>query len=110
MTSQDRAHEAARQRVEELRSAINVANERYYVLDDPQISDAQWDALSRELRELEAAYPDLITPDSPTQRVGGPPLSEFRPVRHRVPMLSLANAFSADELRKWYQRACRLLE
>lgn len=110
MTSQDRSHDAARLRVEELRSEIAVANNRYYVLDDPQISDRAWDALMRELRQLEAAYPDLITPDSPTQRVGDAPLTEFRPVRHPVPMLSLANAFSADELRKWYQRACRLAE
>ena len=110
MTNEERAHQAAAMRVEELRSQINQANYRYYVLDEPQISDANWDAMLRELRELEAQYPNLVTSDSPTQRVGAQPLTGFAPVRHRRPMLSLANAFNPDELRRWYQRACRLAE
>jgi DNA ligase (NAD+) len=108
MTSEDRDYASAKMRAEELRARINEANYRYYVLDDPQMADAEWDALSRELREIETHYPDLLTPDSPTQRVGGPALAGFAPVRHRQQMLSLGNAFSDDELRAWYQRALRL--
>ncbi|WP_052343941.1 NAD-dependent DNA ligase LigA [Kallotenue papyrolyticum] len=96
-------------RIERLREQIREHNYRYYVLDAPIISDAEYDALMRELRELEAAYPELITPDSPTQRVGAPPAERFAKVRHREPMLSLANAFSVDDLRAWYERIRRLL-
>lgn len=96
-------------RIERLREAIREHNYRYYVLDAPIISDAEYDALMRELRELEAAYPELITPDSPTQRVGAPPAERFAKVRHREPMLSLANAFSVADLRAWYERIRRLL-
>src|SRR3989344_6794783 len=78
-----------RQRAAELRQEINHHNYRYYVLDSPVISDAQYDKLLRELQELEAKYPELITPDSPTQRVGGKLLSQLEPVRHSVPMLSI---------------------
>jgi len=110
VTSDDRAHDAAQLRIDELIAQISTANYRYHILDDPQISDAEYDSLFRELRDLEARYPDLIRPDSPTQLVGAPPATEFGIVRHRLPMLSLANAFSADELRAWYTRACRLAE
>jgi DNA ligase (NAD+) len=106
MTSDERDYQAAKQRVDALRTLIEAANYRYFVLDDPDVSDAQYDAWMRELRELEGRFPDLITPDSPTQRVSGEPSARFETVVHRVPMLSLGNAFSADELRAWYRRAC----
>ena len=96
-------------RVEELRQQINYHNYRYYVLDDPEIPDSEYDRLMRELQELEAKYPELITPDSPTQRVGAEPLKEFGEVRHKVPMLSLANAFSDEELREFDARVRKLL-
>lgn len=100
--------EEARQRAEQLRRAIEYHNYRYYVLDDPEISDAAYDALMNELRALEEAFPELRTPDSPTQRVGAPPLERFEKVHHEVPMLSLGNAFHADDVRRWYRRVCRL--
>jgi len=95
--------------VSELRSAIEKANYEYHVLDAPTISDEQYDAMLRELMELEAAHPELVTPESPTQRVGAPPSERFRPVRHASPMLSLGNAFGEDELRAFDQRVRRLL-
>jgi len=101
--------EKVKARIEELRSLINYHNYRYYVLDSPEISDAEYDELMRELRRLEEAYPQFVTPDSPTQRVGAPPLEEFGTVEHRVPMLSLANAFSYEELAAWYKRITRML-
>ena len=110
MTTDDRAYQTAKLRVEELRSEITLHNYRYYVLDDPLVSDAEYDALMRELRAVEDQYPDLITPDSPTQRVSGEPSEKFEPVQHRVPLLSLANAFSIEELRDWYRRVQRLSE
>ncbi len=91
-------------RVAELRAAIDDANYRYYVLDAPTIEDREYDRLLRELTELEAAHPDLATPDSPTQRVGAVPSSLFAEVRHEVPMLSLGNAFGHDELRDFDAR------
>jgi DNA ligase (NAD+) len=97
------------QRIEELREQIRYHNHRYYVLDDPVISDSAYDALYRELQELEAAHPNLVSPDSPTQRVGGQVREEFTTVRHPRPMLSLANAFNPEELRAWRDRALRLL-
>ena len=97
-------------RVAELRKEITFHNHRYYVLDDPVISDAQYDELMRELRRLEEQYPELLTPDSPTQRVGAAPVSELPEVAHAVPMLSLANAFDEEELLAWYRRVQRLLE
>ncbi|HHY36186.1 MAG TPA: NAD-dependent DNA ligase LigA, partial [Firmicutes bacterium] len=87
-----------RQRVEELRRIIEYHNYRYYVLDKPEISDAEYDALMRELERLEEAHPELVTPDSPTQRVGGEPLEAFATVEHPIPLLSLANAFTEEEL------------
>ncbi|MFL5839493.1 MAG: NAD-dependent DNA ligase LigA [Thermoleophilaceae bacterium] len=95
-------------RAEELRRLLEYHGHRYYVLDDPEISDADYDALLDELREIEAAQPELRTPDSPTQRVGGKPLEKFQPVKHLQPMLSLANARNADELRAWEGRVQRL--
>ncbi|MFN3630191.1 MAG: NAD-dependent DNA ligase LigA [Casimicrobiaceae bacterium] len=80
---------SAEARIRELRAAIETANHDYYVLDQPKLTDAEYDALYRELRELEEAYPELRTPDSPTQRVGGRPMEAFAPVQHRVPMLSI---------------------
>jgi DNA ligase (NAD+) len=96
-------------RIAELRSAIEAANYEYHVLDAPTISDEQYDALMRELLALEEEHPDLVTPDSPTQRVGAPPSERFKPVRHAAPMLSLGNAFSEDEVRAFDQRVRRLL-
>ncbi|HSK99429.1 MAG TPA: NAD-dependent DNA ligase LigA [Rubrobacteraceae bacterium] len=98
-----------RGRVEELREEIRHHNRLYYVEDAPEISDAEYDALYTELEELEAAHPELITPDSPTQRVGGEPLEGFEEVRHAVPMLSLGNARKLEELREWDARVRRLL-
>jgi len=96
-------------RVEALRREINDHNYRYYVLNSPVITDAEYDALMRELRELEAAYPELVTPDSPTQRVGAEPAEGFVRVRHPAPILSLDNAFSGDDLRAWVERIRKLL-
>jgi len=98
-----------KQRVEELRSSINYHNYRYYVLDSPEISDAEYDKLMRELKQLEAEHPELITPDSPTQRVGAPPLEAFGVLEHPQPLLSLANVFSYEELAAWHKRASNLL-
>src|SRR6266508_6554408 len=97
-------------RVEELRQLINYHSYRYHVLDDPEIADAEFDALFQELLALEMDHPELASPDSPTQRVGAGPLDRFGTVEHRVPMLSLGNAFSADQLRAWAQRARNLLD
>ena len=112
MTTQTetRAYEQAKQRVEELRSQIAYHEHRYFVLDQPEISDAEFDQLMWELRELEAQHAELITPDSPTQRVGGAPVETFGIVQHRVPLLSLANAFSEEDLRAWHKRTSAALE
>jgi DNA ligase (NAD+) len=88
-----------------LRRQIETANHAYYVLDSPSMADAEYDRLMQELRALEAEHPELVTPESPTQRVGAAPSERFAPVRHRVPMLSLANAFSVEDLHAWYERA-----
>ena len=97
-------------RAEELRAEIAKHDNAYYVRDDPTISDTDYDDLLRELREIEEANPDLITPDSPTQRVGGVPLEKFKRVEHAEPMLSLSNARNEDELRAWAKRVERGLE
>jgi len=99
----------AKQRISKLRELINHHNYRYYVLDSPEISDAEYDELMRELTRLEQAHPDLVTPDSPTQRVGAAPVEAFGVVEHPQPLLSLANAFSDEELDAWYRRASNLL-
>ena len=96
-------------RAEALRAEIRLHNHRYHTLDAPLISDAQYDALLNELRRIEAEYPELRTPDSPTQRVGSAPLSRFPKVQHPVPMLSLGNGFAAADLRAWLERVRRVI-
>ncbi|MBI3976254.1 MAG: NAD-dependent DNA ligase LigA [Armatimonadetes bacterium] len=103
------APEEVRRRVDRLRRQIDEHNYRYYVLDDPKISDAEYDRLMRQLRDLEERYPGLRTPDSPTQRVGAPPSAAFATVTHGRPMLSLANAFGEEELDAWHRRVTNLL-
>src|SRR4030042_2038782 len=88
----------AKQRINKLRELINHHNYRYYALDSPEISDAEYDELMSELAQLEEAHPELITPYSPTQRVGAAPVEAFGVVEHPQPLLSLANAFSDEEL------------
>lgn len=99
-----------RQRAAELAEVINAHNHRYYVLDDPSVPDAEYDRLMRELQSLEAAHPTLVTPESPTQRVGVAPVSDFATVEHLLPMLSLDNAFSDEELDKFIDRVASRLE
>jgi DNA ligase (NAD+) len=96
-------------RIKELRDEINRHDYLYYVKNEPQISDQQYDALFRELKDLEAAHPDLITPDSPTQRVGGQPLEGFKSVRHAIPMLSLDNSYDEKDLQEFSARIGRFL-
>jgi DNA ligase (NAD+) len=98
-----------KQRIEELRKVINHHNYRYYVLDSPEISDAEYDELMRELQQLESEHPELVTPDSPTQRIGAPPVEAFGVVEHPLPLLSLTNAFSYEELAAWHKRVSKLL-
>ena len=98
------------QRLIELRKLLNEAAHAYYVLDAPQLEDAVYDRLYRELLELEEQYPELITPDSPSQRVGGTPSDGFTSVEHRIPMLSLDNAFNGEEIERWYRRLLRELK
>ena len=104
------APEGVQQRVARLRGDIERHNHRYHVLDDPEIPDSAYDRLVRELRELEEANPELVTPDSPTQRVGGAPVEAFAQVRHRVPMLSLDNAFSREDVVAFDRRVRERLE
>jgi DNA ligase (NAD+) len=96
-------------RAQELRDQIHYHNYRYHVLDDPVISDVEFDRLMQELQKLEDQFPGLVTPDSPTQRVGAPPLEKFETVPHRIPMLSLENAFSEAEAREFEDRLKRYL-
>jgi DNA ligase (NAD+) len=91
--------------IESLREQINYHNYRYYVLDSPEIPDSEYDRLLRQLEQLEQAHPELVTPDSPTQRVGAAPLDKFIEIKHEIPMLSLGNAFSEDEVRDFDRRA-----
>ena len=92
-----------KQRIQELTELLNDANTKYYVLDAPEMADYEYDRLLRELEELEAAYPELALPDSPSRRVGGEALSQFEKVTHAVPLMSLQDVFSTEELR--YTRA-----
>ncbi|MGH2680345.1 MAG: NAD-dependent DNA ligase LigA [Actinomycetota bacterium] len=106
-TKEEQALAEAELRVEELREVVNHHLYRYHVLDDPDVSDAEYDELIGELRTLEDRFPELLTEDSPTRRVGAAPAELFRPVPHRAPMLSLDNVFSEDELRAWGARVDR---
>ncbi len=101
--------EALKKRVEKLREEIEYHNFRYYVLDQPEISDAQYDRLLRELEKIEDRYPELRSPNSPTQRVGAPPVEAFEIVQHSIPMLSLANAFDESEAREFDKRVKKFL-
>ncbi|MFC2017318.1 NAD-dependent DNA ligase LigA [Chloroflexota bacterium] len=98
-----------KERIGQLRAEINHHNYRYYVLDSPEISDAEYDGLIRELKQLEEKYPQFLTPDSPTQRVGAEPVEAFGVVEHPLPLLSLGNAFSQDELLAWHTRISKLV-
>ncbi|UCD54351.1 MAG: NAD-dependent DNA ligase LigA, partial [Dehalococcoidia bacterium] len=99
----------AKERIEELRKQINYHNYRYYVLDSPEVSDAEYDLLMKELNQLEEEHRQLVTPDSPTQRVGAAPVEAFGVVEHPLPLLSLGNAFSKEELLAWYTRTSKLI-
>ncbi len=100
---------ASKQQAEKLREQINYHNFRYYVLDSPELSDSEYDRLMQELKKLEEQYPELVTADSPTQRVGAAPVEAFGVVNHPQPLLSLANSFSDEDLDAWYRRASNLL-
>jgi len=100
--------DAAAKKIEKLREELRRHEHLYYVLDAPEISDQEYDALMNQLKRLEGEHPELVTPDSPTQRVGGKPAEGFSKVRHSQPMLSLDNAYSIDELRDWDRRVHEL--
>ena len=106
MSEADRVKET----IDKLRAQINHHNYRYYVLDSPEVSDAGYDELIRKLKRLEEEYPQFVTPDSPTQRVGAAPVEAFGIIEHPLPLLSLGNAFSSDELTAWYIRVSKLIE
>ncbi len=99
-----------KQRIEKLRDELNHHSHLYYVMDSPEISDDEYDRLMRELKQLEEQYPQFMTPDSPTQRVGAAPLEAFGIVEHPLPLLSLSNVFSDDELLAWYKRTAKLAD
>ena len=102
--------EGIEKKIQTLREKINFHAHRYYELDDPLIADSEYDQLFQELLNLEELHPELITPDSPSQRVGGKPLEKFKSVRHTYPMLSLENAFSETELLDYEKRLKRFLK
>ena len=114
MTTSSAATASARaealRRADALRNEIRRHEELYYVHDKPELTDAEFDALMRELREMEGSHPEIVTPESPTQRVGGRPAEGFDTAEHVTPMLSLENAYSADQLRAFHARTCRALE
>ncbi len=97
-------------RLEELRQEIRYHNYRYYILTEPVVSDGEYDRMMVELRDIEAEYPELISPDSPTQRTGAPPSEGFTKLQHPAPILSLGNAFDEEDVRAWYERIARLDE
>jgi DNA ligase (NAD+) len=101
--------DSVKQKIAQLRDQLNYHSRRYYVLDSPEISDSEYDALMQELKKLEESHPDLVTADSPTQRVGAEPISAFGIVNHPRPLLSLANAFSDEDLDAWHKRISNLL-
>jgi len=98
-----------KEQINRLKEQINHHNYRYHVLDSPEVSDAEYDQLVHELKRLEEQYPQFLTPDSPTQRVGAAPVEAFGVVEHPYPLLSLGNAFSEEELTTWYTRTLRML-
>ncbi|WP_114991020.1 NAD-dependent DNA ligase LigA [Synechococcus sp. UW179A] len=106
----DNASNQFSERAAELRQLLTRAAHAYYVLDAPELEDAVYDQLYRELLDLETAHPELVSADSPTQRVGGTPSEGFASVAHRIPLFSLDNAFSAEELRSWYARLLKVLD
>ena len=93
-----------------MKKEINFHNHRYHVLDDPVIADYEFDQMLAQVKQIEADHPEWVTPDSPTQRVGSQPAERFSKVSHPAPILSLANAFGADDVRAWYERLFRLDE
>ncbi|MEJ2257648.1 MAG: NAD-dependent DNA ligase LigA, partial [Woeseiaceae bacterium] len=99
-----------KKKIEALREQIRYHNYRYYILDDIEIPDAEYDRLVRELEQLEEDNPDLVTADSPTQRVGIEPAGAFNTIKHRIPMLSLENVFSEEDLREFHRRVADKLE
>src|SRR5260370_14134810 len=104
MDERGKLHAEAARREEELRAELRRHEHLYYVMDAPEICDQAFDVLMNELKKIEAEHPELLTPDSPTQRVGGKPAEGFKKVRHSRPMLSLDNAYSEEELRDWDRR------
>ena len=96
------------ERYEQLKQDLNFHSYRYHVLDNPIVSDMEYDRMLIELRQIEAEHPDWVTPDSPTQRAGAEVSEKFEKVRHPRPILSLANAFGAQDARAWYERVCKL--
>ena len=95
-------------RIEKLSREVNKRRYEYHVLDKPDVTDEVYDSLTAELRELEHEYPELVAPDSPTQRIGGKPLSKFQKVRHRVRQWSFDDVFNREELEKWHEKVSRL--
>src|SRR5690606_8996796 len=109
MNNMDKTLSVAQQ-LEKLRNKINQHNYQYYVLDDPVIADSEYDELFQLLQKLEAEHPEYVTPDSPTQRIGSAPLKAFKEVKHQIPMLSLDNAFSEDDVTAFYDRILNRLD
>ena len=99
-----------KEKIKQLRDTIRYHDQKYYVENNPEITDYEYDQLLKELQHLEKLHPELITPDSPTQRVSGEPLTQFPTIEHRVPMLSIDNTYSDDELREFDQRIKRMAE
>ncbi|HET7103352.1 MAG TPA: NAD-dependent DNA ligase LigA, partial [Terracidiphilus sp.] len=104
----DERQKTAAKNAEQLRAQLQYHEHLYYVLDAPEISDAAYDALMNDLRQVETEHPELVTPDSPTQRVGGKPADGFKKAKHSRPMLSLDNAYSPEELAEWDRRVHEL--
>jgi DNA ligase (NAD+) len=101
--------EEIKEKIEKLRAEINRHNRLYHIEDNPEISDAEYDGLMRELKQLEEEYPQFLTADSPTQRIGAAPLEAFGIVEHRYPLFSLGNTFSDEDLTAWYNRTVKLI-
>jgi len=99
-----------KEEIEQLKKLINFHNNLYYNLDNPVLSDTQYDELYKKLKDLEDAYPQYRTKNSPTQRIGGKAAATFTQVEHKVPMMSLDNSYSADDIRAWHERNAKTLE